>query len=520
MAAGRRKGVRRAREGGLRRVAFALSLALLASGCGAKGELRRPPAATLPAASPLLSATLSDGDAWLRHHLMRGEYESALELLDHPRVSARDALIRDLQAGLILHRAGEHELSNRALARAEAEIERRYTLSVSRGLAALGVNDGQMAYTAPPTERALVPFYRMLNYLAVGDLAGAAVEARKANALSAADPVSGERRCAEVGMLAYLAGTVQSVAGERNDALVSLRQAEASFAACEGETPARPPPSLGADLHFAAREAGVAEIADSARARYGIGEGSPGGGSILVVVEEGFVSHRSAQALHVPIFPEDIEGLEGGDSEALAAAAARVAARLLENAAERAVWGRSVDDLQWVQWANAIGGAYVMRLAWPVSRSEPAAPAEVRVLVGDSLHHLMPVSDISPLVEKDLEAQRPAMLARLITRGLVKYLTTRELEKMAEEERGELVGLLVGRVANLAANQLERADTRSWSLLPDRVSIARFRLPAGLHHIRIETVDRRGELLRFLDLGQIEVVEGGLVALTERVWGN
>lgn len=512
-------GVRRARIRALRPPALALAVALLAGGCAGRGELRRPAPETLPPDSPLLSATLTDGDAWLRHHLMAGEYERALELLDHPAVSRGDEVIRDLQAGLLLHHAGRYELSNRAFARAEAEIERRYTLSVSRGLLAVGVNDGRLAYTAPPSERALLPFYRMLNHLALGDLEGAAVEASKANARSAAGRSGAAAGCGETGMLAYLAGTVQTAVAEENDALVSLRQAEAAFDGCDGMIAAGPPSSLGLDLHLAARQAGVTEIAESTRARYGLGEVALSGGSLLVVVEEGFVSHRSPEALHVPIFPEEIEGLEGSDGDAVAAAAARVAARLLENAAERSLWGRSYDDIQWVQWANALSGAYVMRLAWPVTRYEPLAPARVRVVIGDEPHPLMPVGEISPLVEDDLDAQRPAMLARLITRGMVKYITAREVEKMVEGE-SEVGGFFAGRIVNLIANELERADTRSWSLLPDRVSIARFRLPAGRHRVRIETLGPEGELLRSLDLGEVEVVEGGLVAISERVWGN
>jgi hypothetical protein len=491
------------------------------AGCSTRGgTLARPAPEMLPPGSPLLSLTLEDGDAWVRHHLMFGEYALALDLLDGSPVAPRDRLVRALQEGVVLHRAGEYERSNVALEWAEREADRRYTRSVSRGVAALGLGDRSLAYTPSPAELAMVPYYRMLNYLALGEMNGARVEARKANALVAAR--GGERGgCGEHAMLAYLAGLVQSATGERNDALVSLRVAENAYDACDADALVTPPSSLGQDLYRAARAAGIGDVADSVAARYELnGDPAEHGGDVLLLIEEGFVSHRSAQALHVPIFPEDIEGVDGEDSDGVVAAAARISARLVENLTDRAIWGHSYDDARVVQWANALSGAYVLRLAWPGVRRDPSAPAGLRVFVGDSLASVTTVGEISSLVERDLEAQQPAMLARLVARGLAKFLLARELEQKAEEEGGEVAGYIAGRLANLAANELERADTRSWSLLPDRVSLARLRLAAGRHHLRVETLSPDGEVLRSLDLGEIDVVDGGLIALSSRVWSN
>lgn len=497
-------------------------VALGSSGCGARAESHlRPLPERLPVGSPLLSTTLEEGDAWARHHLMLAEYGEAIDLLGESPAAPRDRLVRSLQQALVLHRAGDHAGSNTLLEWAEVEADRRYTRSVTRGIASLGLGDGSLAYAPTPSELAMVPFYRMLNYLALGEMEGALVESRKANALAAAGADGSARECGEHAMLSYLAGVVQMAGGETNDALVSLRVAEAAFEGCGAAAPVRAPASLGEDLYRAARAAGVSEIADSAAARYGLEDRRSGpGGDVLLVIEEGFVSHRSAEALHVPIFPEDVEGLDGGDADGVAAAAARVTARLVSNLTERAAWGTAVDDLQWAQWASALDGAYILRLAWPASRREASVPSAVRVLVGDSLAGVETVGEISSLVERDLEAQRPAMVARLVARGLAKYLVTREVEQRAGERGGEVAAFLAGRVANAAVNQLERADTRSWSLLPDRVSLARLRLPPGRHHIRIETLGADGLVVRSHDLGEVDVADGGLVALSSRVWAN
>lgn len=505
------------------RIGMVVVLAALVSGsgCGLRGGApARPLPEALPLGSPLLSATLQRGDAWVRHHLMLAEYDEALQVLDDSRLAPGDRLLRALQEGVVLHRAGEYARSNEVLDWAEREADRRYTRSATRGLASLGIGDRALAYAPSPAELAMVPFYRMLNYLALGEMGGAMVEARKANALTgAADDEVGD--CRAHGMLAYLSGLVQTAGGDRNDALVSLRQAEALYLGCGPGSPVSRPSGLGGDLYRAALAAGIPDLADSVAVRYGLGdEGLTAGGDVLLVVEEGFVAHRSAEALHVPIHPEDIEGLDGSDSDALADAAARIAARLVSNLSERAMWGRSVDDLQWVQWASALEGAYVLRLAWPGSRREGGAPAGMRVRVGDSVAPVWPAADVSSLVERDLQAQRPAMLGRLVARGLAKYLLAREVEARAEEQGGEIAAFVAGRIANAAANELERADTRSWSLLPERISLSRLRLPPGRHRLALETLAEDGSVLHTHDLGEVEVVAGGLTALSRRVWSN
>lgn len=509
-----------------RRRTFALShfraLALLAvlSGCAGRAPLPvRPSPETLPAESPLLSRSLGDSDAWLRHYLFIGDPRAAIDALGPKSpLSPRDALVRSLQHAIVLHEAGEYRRSNDALEWAEAEADRRYTRSVSRAALSLLVNDGVIGYTPPAAELVMVPYYRMRNYLALGDLEAALVESRKANALLARLDRDPAEQCRADGMLLYLAGMVQEAGGELNDALVSLRQAQRAFSACEG--PMEAERAMAGDLLRVARRAGVTEVADSVAATYRLEtlEQRPGG-DLLLLLEHGFVAHRAEQSLHVPILPEDIEGLESGEADAIAAVAGRITSRLLNNAWERKVWGRSWDDAPFVQWANALDGAYILRLAWPALRLEATRPTAVRVWVGDSLALAAPGSDLSAVVYGEMERRRAAMLTRLVARGVVKYLASREMEKKTEEKGGEAAAFLVGRLANLAANHLEQADLRSWSLLPDRISMVRARLPEGSHRVRIETIGPDGEVGSTRDLGQVTIRSNQTVVVGKRIWG-
>jgi hypothetical protein len=144
----------------------------------------------------------------------------------------------------------------------------------------------------------------------------------------------------------------------------------------------------------------------------------------------------------------------------------------------------------------------------------------VRVWVNDSLVTVTRVGDLSSLSESELDAQRLRMATRMVARGMARYLVSREAEKATEKKHGEVAGFIIGRLTNFMANELERADTRSWSLLPDQVSMVRAHLPVGNHRVRLEVVGERGQLLEARDLGTLTVAAGDLVLRSERVWGG
>ena len=59
---------------------------------------------------------------------------------------------------------------------------------------------------------------------------------------------------------------------------------------------------------------------------------------------------------------------------------------------------------------------------------------------------------------------------------------------------------------------LDQPDLRAWQLLPDRVTVARLRLPVGDHPIE---VTRDGEAY---SLGRVTVRPGSVTVLTHRWW--
>jgi uncharacterized protein len=511
-------------RGGRRlRTYFLLPIVLFLAGCASAGHRpARPAPASLAPNSPLLVASLADGDAWIRHHLMFGDHDQALALLKPGRRQAgADRLLRALQEAIVLREAGEFERSNEHLEWADLEAERRQIRSASETLGTFIANDRVVSYTPTPGEAAMIPYYRMLNYLALGDLDAAAVEARRIGSLLDSSGTDG-RRCQGDAMLQYLAGLVFEAAGEGNDALVSLRRAESSFAVCPAGSGPGAPAHLGSDLLRIAADLGIEEVADGARERYASAVLQPASrnGEVVILLERGFVAHLSEQAVHVPILEREIEDLESGDISGIAEAAALVVSRLADNFIERAYWGSAWDDHPAVQVGYALSGAYILRLAWPVVVEPDRAPGSLRLVAADDTIGVARIGGVSEMVAGELVDGRATALTRMVGRGMVKFLATRELEKQAEKRGGELLGFVTGRLSNLAANELERADTRSWSLLPDEIAMARLTLPPGTHDLRLESISPAGTLVGYLDLGPVEVQPDELVVVSRRLWSG
>ena len=479
----------------LRRAAPLLGGALLAlAGCGWHGaELpARPPASLLPAGSPLLVHHLPDRDAWLRHYLSASAPDSAAGLLEG-RVPG-DALLLDLHRGLVLRQAGQFRDSNRVLERAESLAERRISRSLTRTAGALLVSDRVLDYEPTATERLMIPFYRMLNQLDLGDVEAAVVEARRGAAL--ADLLAEEGGICQQDAVVTLVGShVFELGGEHDDAEVARRRAGRIDAECGDGS-----------LAALVKEADGADEAEQ-------------GGEIVVLLEEGFVAHRVSRSIQVPIWPEEVETLRTDGAAGVAGVSALVAARMLGVVAERGTFGWALDDMPRVQWQNLAEGAQLVRISWPASALAASRPASVTLRAGDAGRGAQLHTSLSARAVADLESARAAVTARAVGRAIARTFLVREVERRVEKEHGRRAARFAGLLTNVTANALDEPDTRTWTLLPDRLSLVRIPVPAGSHAVTGELAGPAGDL-RTVDLGTVEVGAGERHLLMARVWGS
>jgi len=189
-----------------------------------------------------------------------------------------------------------------------------------------------------------------------------------------------------------------------------------------------------------------------------------------------------------------------------------------------------------------LGSPYILRIAWPVFRRESAPSSSLRVYttpvtaepeVGrvaadlgaatSSAQVSEPIApsyqlwtDLSEAVARDFDAERGAILARTILRGVAKLALTRGVERAPGKDAEDL-GRVLGVIFNIGSALLEQADTRSWQLLPDRLRLIRLELPPGEHAIALEVGGSRGATRR-IELGKVQVRAGGVTVLSTRYW--
>jgi len=392
--------------------------------------------------------------------LRKRDYAGALTQLD--RVSKRsDDLLVALDRGLVYHYGDAYDSSNVAFETAERLIDETYTKSLSAEAFAFLTSDNVRAYEGVTFEHAMVPFYRALNYVALGRRDDAIVEARKANLVleratgDLTDPAYGDDA-----FLQYFTGLLYAWGGEWNDAYVSFRRAEEVYrtAATGGGPPV--PESLGADLVLAAERLGFVEDVAAWRERFPSAEAETiegATGEVVLLLETGFVPALREARLDIPILKTDSKK----DSDAW---------HVAFDACDR-VGRYSRDDTSIAYW---------LAIAYPLLEDDVPRRRIVNLYAGGASTSFELVSDFAFHARRSYQDRQRSLLVRTAARAILKAVA----KKQADDVDSAL-GLLVNVVGALT----EHADLRSWRSLPHDLWMARLDLPEGEHDLTLETSD-------------------------------
>jgi hypothetical protein len=255
-------------------------------------------------------------------------------------------------------------------------------------------------------------------------------------------------------------------------------------------------------------------------------------GEVVLLFESGFVAHRVERALAVPIFRGDLDNLKSGDdanryNSGLCVASRSLGARAaIEMSSCAAPTGKSL---------------FVVTVAWPEMRRSSqtvnrvrlsARPAETASVPGIAFPTLatgrepradsvsVPTRltiDVSSVATSEFDARIGGIVAKAIVRAAAKYSVVQAVKKEVKEENKTL-GDIVGLLGNAAAVASERADTRSWHLLPGAIRVARISLPAGSHTVSLELEKYGGTKPLRVNLGQVTVRPGSVTVIPFRSW--
>ena len=411
----------------------------------------------------------------IRDQLRTGAASQAWAGMRDRKIAPSDALLRHMYRGVIGYQVGEFEAGARSMDRAWAVVDDRFTRRISQGVVSLATSDAALPYYPGRVEWMMIPYYGALHWLARGDRDETGVEARRlASILAREDDEQPSKPL--LGLMRYVNGVFFEAAGERQDALVSYRNAALLLDSLPGDTTLAP----------------------------------PGYGDVVLLIEDGFVSRPEPRSIGVYMDGDELVALTTGDEEGRLAMAQVV---------QRRSWDRDVDRRGSLQ-----AGWLTFEVNWstiddlktrgpaPMART---GPGEFTTIAGS----------LSEAVQADFRRDQPARFSRAIARTALRYAAAKAGDKAmdrASEKRKDddddsngwgsfLLGLGLY-ATSLTSAVIDQPDLRAWQVLPDRITVARLRLPVGDHAIEVV----QGNHVE--SAGTVRVRDGGVAVLAHRLW--
>ena len=367
--------------------------------------------------------------------------DSAIKALDELKLSGPDETLHYLNKATLLRLQEKYAESNKYFEQAKVLMERLNAISVVEQAASVSVNDTMKAYEGLPNEQLMVYSFEALNYLQLGAVDEAAVEARQFDVKQGR--IAAKNKGAKYlsgAFVRYLNSMVYETAGERDSARIEMQKAIDGYRSQNGGFPV--PQALVADLKR-------------------VTTGAP------AVTEITFILHN---------------GL-----------------------------GPSLDE-QIIRVDNPNLGPnqpVMFSLAIPKYVKRPVPIDHVVISAGAETATSEIVEDVNAIGERSFNDRLPIIMSRGVARMVIKNVAAQEAKKQA----GDNPWLKLA--TDLTTNLSERADTRTWSLLPGNLLMARLPLPVGLHQITATYYGVNGNVLGSRQFNGIEVKSGKKVFLSD-----
>ena len=385
----------------------------------------------------------------------QGEFIKANDLLGERATNDGSYVLNLLESGRLAFLAANWQASQKNFAQAYIELEEQRNkakIQLSRGIEKLGAtvsNDNAISYQVPYYEQSMLHSYQALNYLFQHDLSGALVEIRRANLVqenalkayeseiynaknalyksgistdslantypSMVSAIGQVKNAFQNAFTFYLSAILYEASGELNDAYIDYKRAIEIY-----------PENtyLQQDILRLATKLGMSEDVEHFQQRFGKYQAkqSTGQGQVVILVEKDIVNSKQDVSLNLPI-------------------------------------GRGNKGLKFFSFSL------------PVYQGDLPQHSKAIVKSGGQSYQSNEIVRIQSLAAKDLQEQLPALL----TRQVVRVVAKEQMRQKLSREAGD-VGNILASIYNIAS---ERADTRSWSTLPDQVDIVRMQLPSG-----------------------------------------
>jgi uncharacterized protein len=348
-----------------------------------------------------------------------------------------DGALAVLERGVLQQAQQRYKEGARDLSAAEQKLE---ILELSRDpVGEIGryvYSDSVQPYKAPPTERLALNPLNLLNYLALGDLEGAAVEARRFQVMREFLASEGKEAGAPAVLGTYLSGFVFEQLGEGDRA---LRYYEETLEQ-------RPLDQLSRSVHRLAE----ANPYRGPRLREVLERPVPAGGpgsELLVVLCLGRVPHK-------------------------------VPARMPVGAAIGIAGTLFTGDINWLKYGATKVVVYPQLVPTASTLGNPVVRVDGHEVALEEL------VDMGALVSAEYEEMKPFILAAALSRLAVRAAVA-EGTRAAGRQESDLLGDILSLLVEGALVAADRPDTRSWTMLPARVLVARVPIEPTVHAVDV-----------------------------------
>lgn len=431
-------------------------------------------------------ATYSNSFGVVQRNLAAQNFDAALQELEKQADSKTDKVLHLLNKGMVLRMKRDFAGSNVALEEAKSEMARLYAESVSENTLSYLVNDATVSYAGDDYERVLVHLYMALNYLELGQLTEARVEALQVDvSLRELGESIPDSKFTEDALSRYLTGLIYEELGEWSDAMIAYRKAYQAHRKYQANYATAIPDMLKHDLIRVATRQGLKKEAEDYRKEFGLmgmreDELAPEpAGELVFVLNNGLA----------PIKREHIVGASGPPPAVVMGAGADRRARS----------------------ATPV----LVNIALPYHESRPSEVQKARVSISGKRIDTQLMENIDAIARASLDARMPAITARSIARAMSKVAIQQSVDRAGRNGDNDLVVELLGSLfVRVAAIATERADTRSWLTLPANVQMARVAVQPGSYTVKVELLDDAERVIATREYADVVVNEQRKTYLT------
>ena len=384
-----------------------------------------------------------------------GSVDDAIRLLEsNNRLPDKD-LLYYLELGMLHRLAGRYEESQKAWMVANARVQASTggladVVNFMRGISSVVINDKMRAYPGYDYEKVMLLTYMALNHIAMGDYDSARVAIRQAHELEAQIAELRARQYAEVEESARKRGAhtsfrelngypIETIDNPEVNALRNAYQSALSHYLAGFVYEALGEPSLAAPGYRLANELQPGQpLLEEALAGLDRRVHAPDDGmtDVLLIIGSGSAPALQSRNFMLPV------GMQ---------------TKLV-----------------------------LVAFAFPVMSSTSFGSVPSKVMVDKQSLPVARVASVDLMARRRLKDDMPGIMLRATIRSTLtaslQYQTQRSSEKEHTLAMALAAGLMTAGTAMFAS-----ADDRTWRALPADVSIARARLPRGMHTITLDT---------------------------------